>query len=382
MFEMIVGHGESICAERALEDAIAQCREGLGGSEPDAGIFYTSFLDDDCGPMTRAVLHAFPGIELVGCTTDGELSNSGYRERSMLLVLFRSDEVRFASGLGRGYGEDPEGATRRAVDEARAKLPGEPALCIAMPDGLTSIGAPVVESLRAALGTVPVFGGTAGDRFRLERTWQFAGREAVTDGVALMLMEGPLRFSSGVRSGWTPVGRRQRVRGVSGNLVRRIGERTAMDFYHHYIGDNESAFVQFPLAVYPDGSEDFFLRDPLVFHPEDGSISFVGTFPGECEVQLAEAGREEIIEAARAATHAAIKAYPGERPVAALVFSCCSRHIILGSRTGEEQTLAKGALGGLPLAGFYTYGELAPLAPGARCSYHNDTFVLLLLGTQ
>lgn len=383
MFKMVVGHGAEVTLEMALSEAIGQCRDQLDGAPAQAGILYTSFMDEDYAAMLRTVREAFPGMELVGCTTDGELSShGGFSEQSVLLTVFSSDTVSFVAGVGDGFSADPYGVAEGAVAEARARAHSAPALCLAMPDGLSTIGSPVVESLRRALGDVPAYGGTAGDRFRLEKTWQFCNDRVLSDGLVFLLVCGDLRFSSGVCSGWTPVGRQHAVSQVEGNLVRRIGEWTAVGFYEHYLGPNHQVFPQFPLAVYQEEDDRFFLRDPLIFQ-EDESILFVGTFPSECTAQIAEAGRDDLVEAVRTATEDAKATYPGQSPSAALVFSCCSRHIILGSRTEEEHQQVTSLVDpAIPVAGFYTYGEIAPQRTGGTTRYHNDTFVLLLMGEQ
>lgn len=384
MFTMAVGHGAEVTLEAATEGAIRQCADQLKGEPARAGIIYTSFMDVDYVPMLRAVLEAFPGIELVGCTTDGELSShGGFSEQSVVLTLFASDSVSFVAGLGEDYSKDPFSVAKGAVLGALTRADDKPALCLTMPDGLTTIGAPLVESLRHALGDIPAYGGTAGDRFKLEQTYQFHGDTVLSDGLVFLMVCGELHFSSGVCSGWTPVGRRHKIENAEGNLVKRIGEWTAVGFYEHYLGPNHQVFPQFPLAVYQDDDDRFFLRDPLIFHDEDQSISFVGTFPEQCSVQIAEAGRDDLVAAVKTATEDALGTYPGTKPSAALVFSCCSRHIILGSRTEEEhQQVTSIVDADIPVAGFYTYGEIAPQRTGATTRYHNDTFVLLLMGEE
>lgn len=378
--KMVVGHGTKLVFEDAVSQAISQCEELLGGKPAKAGIVYTSFMDVEYGVMLDAINRAFPGIRLIGGTTDGELSShTGFSEQSVVLTLFSSDSVDFVASVGREYSSDPFGVAKAAADEAMAGADEAPRLCLAIPDGLTTIGSPVVESLRAAMGDVPVFGGTAGDRFRLEKTYQFFDGEVVTDSVVLLFLYGPVVYSSGVSSGWTPIGKQHEIEGAEGNVVRKIGQWTALEFYEHYLGPNHEVYPQFPLAVHRD--DRFYLRDPLIFNEEDGSIAFVGTFPERCSVQVAEAGRDDLIEAVRDAIDDAMKGFPGSAPEAALIFSCCSRHIILGSRTKEEHgQVAESVDAAIPVSGFYTYGEIGPLVNGGPTEYHNDAFVLLLLG--
>ncbi len=63
------------------------------------------------------------------------------------------------------------------------------------------------------------------------------------------------------------------------------------------------------------------------------------------------------------------------------MFSCTGRKLALGSRTREEIGLAQAGLPlSMPMCGFYTFGEIGPVAEQAQARYHNTTFVTLLLG--
>jgi hypothetical protein len=64
-----------------------------------------------------------------------------------------------------------------------------------------------------------------------------------------------------------------------------------------------------------------------------------------------------------------------------LCFACSGRKQLLGSRTGEEGQIARELLGDLSIAGFYGYGEIAPIQADGTTHFHNETFVALLLGT-
>ena len=82
--------------------------------------------------------------------------------------------------------------------------------------------------------------------------------------------------------------------------------------------------------------------------------------------------------------HDAREMYQGDKPALALLFSCGGRHIYLGTRTGEEYGVATGEVNDsdLKVAGFYSYGEIAPLRPGVDAHFHNTTFVVVLLGEE
>jgi hypothetical protein len=140
MFFAVVAHSEDIDTEGALDEIVEQCRRKLGDRRPQAGMLFAA-IDLEHGRILQGVDDAWPGLELIGCTTDGELSSElGYREDSITLVLFGSDCIEFAAGLGRDVSKDIPTACRRAVETAKAKSSLPPAICITLPESMTTNG--------------------------------------------------------------------------------------------------------------------------------------------------------------------------------------------------------------------------------------------------
>src|SRR5262245_52468196 len=121
MFFSVVGHSDDIDSDGALEELIDQCTAALGDRSPQAGMMFAGH-EMDHAVLLGGVCDAWPGIELIGCTTDGELSSQlGFRQDSVVLVLFGSDRIEFTAGLGNNLSADVAGACGRAVDAARSK---------------------------------------------------------------------------------------------------------------------------------------------------------------------------------------------------------------------------------------------------------------------
>jgi hypothetical protein len=64
----------------------------------------------------------------------------------------------------------------------------------------------------------------------------------------------------------------------------------------------------------------------------------------------------------------------------AILISCVGRKLVLKQRIEEEVEAVRDVLGaGAALAGFYSYGEISPFTPGARCELHNQTMTITTL---
>ena len=138
-----------------------------------------------------------------------------------------------------------------------------------------------------------------------------------------------------------------------------------------------------PLAVREVGANESYLRAVTRSDASSGALSVLGSIPVGSTVQLTTATTEDILSGTRQSLAAATADFPaGTRPEAALMFSCVTRRILLGSRASTEVALARTELGpSVPLAGLYCYGEIGPIAGASSSRYLNSTFVTLLLGT-
>lgn len=385
MFFAVTAHSEDIDAEGVLDELLEQSRNRLQDRIPQAGILFCS-IDLEHEKIVQGIDDSWPGIALIGCTTAGEFSSQlGYRDDSATLMLFGSDIVEITAGLGLNVSKDIEAACSHALASALATATKEPALCIALPESLTTSGQQIVESLRDRLKNVPVLGATAGDAMQLTGTRQFFGRKVCSDSVPVLLFSGPLVFSAAVASGWKAMGEPGLVTRSEVSLVHEIDGSPAIEFYRHRLGEQAMPGPETPLAILDDKGEVTCLRATLPpFVQESGAINYFGDVGEGAMVQITVADRASILDGCRASIEKAFADYPhGKTPAAALIFSCASRKLLLGTRTGDEGAIVESVIGSqVPVCGFYGYGEIGPLDSHDPLSkYHNETFVSLILGT-
>ncbi len=379
-----VGHSNDPDSQTAISEVLAQIHTTLAGTSPKGGVLFAA-IDFDHALILHRVIKAFPDINLIGGTTDGEMSSVlGFEQDSLTLMVFCSDEVTITAGMGRGLSKDVTAASHSAVQQAKANHKEDIQFCISLPESLTTSGALILDSLKQALGArVPIFGGLTADQWRSEQTYQFFQTEVCSDAVPILLFSGPILFSHGIASGWQPIGKPGRVTKAESNVVYEIDDQPALAFYQRYLGDLPPS-SEYPLALFDADSNRYYMRAPIEIHDATiGSIIFFGDVPVQSMVQITETTHDNILAASRQSTQQALENYPGQAPAAALFFSCASRRQILGSRTGEEYEQAQHCLTQpLPSCGFYTNGEIAPLQQHGTTYFHNETFITLLLGAE
>jgi hypothetical protein len=377
-----VVHSTDIDSEDAATEIISGVQRDLGTSAPRAALLFAG-IDHDFATVLRRINEAWPGIELIGCTTDGELSSKqGFAEDSLAMVVLTGEDFHVASGVARSVGGDPSNVIRESIVTAKNRLGSAASFCIATPVSLTVSETAVLGALRDALGnSVPVFGGTAGDQWRFKGSWQFYGSEVLQDSVPFLLFGGGIAFSFGVETGWYPMGREGRVTNTEGNILRAINGKPATDFYRELLGNVDITHLgEYPLAVFEGKETSYYLRASSHTDEASGVLHFVGDIPEGSRVRISSTTRDQIIEATNNALRRAVAEFPGKKPALVLCFSCAGRKQVLGSRTSEESQVVRNLLGAVPAVGFYGYGEIAPIEKNGISQFHNETFVALILG--
>src|SRR6267378_5883492 len=361
-----VVHSQDVDSVDAVAELIAGAKVELGASVPRVAMLFAG-IDHDFAIVLEQINAQWPGIALIGCTTDGEMSSHIlFAEDSLALVLLSGDDFHAVSGVARSVSTDVAGSIRGSANDAVQVLAGRggaPRLCITMPDGLTVSGSAALDALRAELGdAVPIFGGTAGDQWRFKGTRQFHGTEVLQDSVPFLLFDEGVVFSFGVDTGWRPIGREGRVTEVDGHVVRAIDGRPATEFYREFLGNADiTQLTEYPLAVTADDDRGansyYYLRAPGRTDEATGCIHFLGDVPDGARVHITTTNRATILDATRTSFQHALDDFPnasggGGKPALALCISCAGRKQILGSRTQEEARIVNELLAGVPAAGF------------------------------
>jgi len=106
-------------------------------------------------------------------------------------------------------------------------------------------------------------------------------------------------------------------------------------------------------------------------------MTFAGDVPQGSTAQLMRGTTEGLVDAAQVA--AASARLSGDEQSLAIAVSCVGRRLYLGQRVEDELEAVTSGLGpNCGLVGFYSYGELSPVAAGT-CDLHNQTMTITVL---
>lgn len=383
-----VGASSLADAVDASAAAIREALEGLArqGAPARLLVLYASSSYDADG-IAEGIARSAGDVPLVGCTTAGEIATAGPGERGVVVVALGGDGMSAAVGVG----EVGDGGLRRAGATAARCLdsvdPRSHQVVLLLSDGLSGDQQEVVRGAYEQVGAaVPLVGGCAGDDLRMEGTKQFLGSRVLEGAVLGAAISSDAPIGIGVSHGWRPVGEPMTVTHSDGVVVFTLDDEPALDVYLERLGappevcTDSEAFTAFaatrPLGMQRRGRDE--IRFVATADFEQRSITCFAGVPqgGECSLMAGDS--TSVLDATDAAVAEALAGLGGALPAGVLVFDCIARKGVLGEGVVDEVSRIADAVGGAPVAGFYTYGEIARTSGSS--GFHNQTLVVMAVG--
>jgi hypothetical protein len=379
----------------AIKAGAEACKQALSqaGEKADLIIVFSTVAHDQ-EKMLKGVRSVSKEIPLVGCSDSGEITTEGPVSKQVAVMALSSDVIDFTIGVGEGTDKDSSKAGKKAAEEVKKQTKTPISLFIMLLDGLAENGAVAVRGAQGILGNnFPIIGGSAGDDFLFKKTYEYYDDRVLSNSMIGIGLSGKFSFGVGVRHGWEPIGLPMKVTKAEGAKLIEVNNRPALSIYEDYFGKKAEELIKEPIArmayTYPlgmsvEGSSELLIRDVVIAN-EKGEITCAAEIPEGSEIRLMLGDPEKAIQAAKEAAEGALAQLKGAKPKVIFVFNCMARCKLLGARIGEEIAAIQEILGkDVPLIGFYTYGEQAPLGGiiGPECfsAFHNETMALLVLG--
>ncbi len=163
------------------------------------------------------------------------------------------------------------------------------------------------------------------------------------------------------------------------NILYEIDGEPALDLYKRYLWDEAINlpwnWFYFPLQITSPDKKVQLVRILLGIDESTKSVSFGGDIPQWYEACFLRTCVESLIDWAGNAAKNILQSLP-EADISLLI-SCVGRKAVLKQRVEEELENIRFILGQKPvLAGFYSYGEIAPSSDKQWCFLHNLTMTI------
>lgn len=361
-------HRDSATAAR---EATRAALDSLGG--PADALLAFGTVGYDARVLVETMRAAAGPVPICGCSAAGVITRRGSDEGTHALgvMALRSSAARFTPMLDEGLSTDAERLGARIG--ARARAADAPRLLLIFPDGLTGNAGALLRGIaRAAPPGLPVFGGAAGDTFRLARTYQYGLHGAISDGVSALLVEGDLRFEQSLSHGCRTLPIRHRVTRAEGGVVYELDGRPAWHVLREYIDAPTDRFdaAQVPylaLATELSSAEGpvNVIRVPVRHDPANDALFFPGEVRQGERLAMARRDADLVVATATASARELAQRSSGRDPAFVLHADCAGRgRLLFGEAVSERAiTPVQDSFGpAVPWLGLHSYGELASVA--------------------
>jgi hypothetical protein len=342
----------------------------------------------DLRQLLRQIRARAGDVPLIGCTTAGEIATAGPSDASVVVAALGGSGFAVRTAVA----SEVSGNLREAGARVARSLPDRADLShqvvLLLSDGLAGDQQEVVRGAHGVLGAaVPLVGGCAGDDLKMSQTFQLYHDRVLSDSVVAAGIASNAPLGIGVRPGWRRVGEPMLVTSSAGNHVYTLDDRPALDAYLTHLGVSE------PAGLDQEGLARLALTHPLGLSRRSGedmarfigggdfaqrSLSCIAEVPQGALVWIMEGDARSVLEATDAACGDSLAALGGRPPLGMVAFDCIARRAVLGERGIQSEISRLAAMAaGAPVAGFYTYGEIARVR-GVR-GFHNQTLVVLAI---
>lgn len=264
--------------------AVAEFHAGVTQPNMELVLFFCS-SEYDLDILAAEMNHLFVGVQVVGCTTAGEIGPSGYCTHSLSGASFPAGSSVAVSGLLEqlsqfeiAKGHDFAQALLQKLESKAPQASPENSFALMLIDGLSIREEPVAHALQYALGNIVLFGGSAGDDQKFSRTRVFSDGRFHSDSAVLVLLNTSLPFKIFKTQHFISTAERLVVTEADTDerVVKEINGLPAAAEYARMLGIDvhelsPMRFAASPVVVMIDGTD--YVRSIQKANP-DGTLTF------------------------------------------------------------------------------------------------------------
>ncbi|MDV2482054.1 hypothetical protein F8E02_08615 [Methanoculleus sp. Wushi-C6] len=341
----------------SIEQAVDEIRDQCSGISPRLVLFFASSRYNPAS-IGRAMHDAFPGAQVIGCSTAGEITSGRVMKDSIVAMAFDEGTIEGVACSAVTDITSPDALAdavrglEGGIGTPLRELDFQKYVGVILIDGLSGAEEQVMDRL-GDLTDVAFIGGSAGDDLKFQSTHVYLNGAAYTGAAVLALLKPAGEFD---------IIKTQSFRTLDAVLVpTKVNEerREVIEFngmpavlaYARALGvsveDAPKRFMHNPVGLVT--GDDFFVRSPRQI--DGGGILFYCKVKEGMELALLEA--TDIVEDTRRAVDEKVRQLGGAS--ALINFHCILRALELEEKGQEE---AYGSIfTDIPTIGFSTYGE-------------------------
>ncbi len=352
----------------------------LGESAQVAFLFGAAALIKQSEAFERC-RQMYPKAHLLGCSTAGEIMGTNMRRDTVAITAVAFAKTRIE--VARIDALNPEGSFEAGANLVRALDPAGLRHIFVISEVLQVDASQVMNGINSALhGGVTVSGGFSadGDRQQISHVWCNGG-PVQSSAAALGFYGDQLKIGTAVTGLWGQFGPVRQITKSRGSVLYELDGRSALGLYKEYLGELASELpasaLLFPISLSVRKTGYSVLRGLLSLDEATQSMRFAGDVPEGAQVRMMMGSIEQLIDDTYEAATQSIAGWGDVAPELAFVVSCNGRRVVLSQRVEEELEAVGEVLGDKTvLTGFYSCGEIAPIAPGEPSELHNESLAI------
>jgi len=376
-----------VAAREAAMGAVSRLR----GARPTYGFLFASPGRDLAAALAGAREAAGP-IELIGCTTAGEITEEGLIHGGVAMMLVASDTSSSVASFSSNLRAKPAQVGQELYESANmlrkasASRGQRQTTTVLLTDGLSGTAERLVVDLhdRGLTGS-QIVGGAAGDEGKFKATYVGVDERASSDAAVALHVCSERRWGVGVNHGLRSTTKPMRVTRATANVVYELDGEPAFQAYQRHAAARGTKLTTINASPYLIANElgiHFFetivrVRAPLSAE-RDGSLTCAAEIPKGSMVSILDGDPVRMVDAARTAALEAKEHLDGAEAAGILLFDCVCRGMILKDGFNHEIDAVRSVFGNVPVAGFLTYGEIARYQ-GSLDGWHNATAVVVAI---
>jgi small ligand-binding sensory domain FIST len=389
MLRVGTGVSENNTAEKAASEATKQALERGGFSRADSLLVFSNFRDPNKWAAALKKIKSVAGTDqIVGNSAYGILTDQaeleqrsgvavmaleGAKEAVFPFLVPNLQESNFQAG----------GNLARMLREARL----EPSLLTILPDAYSFQQGPFFDGFESEASFVPLVGGCTSEPGGDEKTFQWLGERVSVDAVAGLAFGDPFDFEIGITQSCQPLGEPLRITRSQGNTIHEIDGRPAYDIFlelisHLHFEDTREVFHRLFLGLPLKSFQTEFTRAHYLIRNIMGVNARRGTLACASHVEQGDyvtfalrdplKAKEDLVLMLQDVKDRAA----GRKALFGFYFNCCARGVSLYGTPGEDTALIREYFPRLPVAGFFTFGEIAPVEHVNHLHHYSGIFVL------
>ncbi|WP_319824456.1 FIST N-terminal domain-containing protein [Thalassovita sp.] len=247
----------SACVDARAPDGIRELAGILKPADLDLVVLFVSPASEVQVVAAEAAAYFAPA-RVVGCTTAGELCSQGYSDGKIVAIGFPRQHfctrVTFISDLDNYDQQDLIGNLIRNRNDMTRETPDWHSECaMLLVDGLTMHEDQLTSQLSMGVGPVPLFGGSAGDGDRFEKTFVLHDGRACENAAVVVQLRTDCDIEVFNTDHLRPTENRMVVTGAdpARRIVHEINAEPAAREYARLLGKDPEQLTSFTFAAHP-----------------------------------------------------------------------------------------------------------------------------------